>query len=364
MKLFFCFLILIHALIHLLGFTKPFGLMDTNPLTKDISKPLGMVWLLTAILFLLVFIGFLLRKEWWPILAFIAIVISQTLIFLYWKDAKFGTITNTIILIVSISAYSSYRFNQMVIDETNKLIANITTENTSIVTEEDVKHLPEIVKKWMQNSGVIGNEKINSASLSQKGFMKTKPDSQWKSFSAKQYFDVSNPSFIWFTEVDFMPMVNMVGRDKFVNGKGEMLIKLASIVPVVNEADNEKINSGTMIRYMAEIIWFPSAALNDYIKWETIDERTAKATFTADNKSVSGIFKFSEEGRMISFEAQRYYGAGKKANQETWLVKVDAYKTFNDYTIPSRCKIVWRLKDADFEWLALEVFDVKYNIKD
>ncbi len=127
-------------------------------------------------------------------------------------------------------------------------------------------------------------------------------------FTARQYFNVEPPAFIWTTDVDFMPMVNMAGRDKLIDGKGEMLIKLANVIPVVDEGNDLNKKYLNMLRYMAEMVWFPSAALNDYIKWEAIDANAAKATFTLKGESVSGIYTFSDEGNFKSFEADRYYG--------------------------------------------------------
>src|SRR5690606_34680662 len=124
---------------------------------------------------------------------------------------------------------------------------------------------PEIVQNWLQNSGVIAKEKIVSVRLNQKGELKTKPSSKWMPFEAEQYFDVINPSFVWSTEVKYMPLIKMVGRDKFSNGEGEMLIKMAGFIPLVEEGKNEKINLSAMLRYMAEMVWFPTAALHEYM---------------------------------------------------------------------------------------------------
>ncbi|MEX1384259.1 DUF6544 family protein, partial [Lutibacter sp.] len=277
MRFVFGIIIIIHALIHLLGFLKAFQLAEINQLSQSISKPIGMLWLFVALLFGLTATLLFLKKDWWFILAGIVIILSQILIIMLWKDAKFGTIGNVIILLVSISAFGNHQFNKMVENESSQLLQNIKVENVAIISEKDISHLPEIVKKWMRNSGVVGKAKVVSVSLKQKGTMKTKPQSKWMAFSAKQYFDVKNPAFIWSTIVDCLPMVKMVGRDKFTNGEGEMLIKLASIIPVVNEGKNEKINVSAMIRYMAEMTWFPSAALENYMTWEGINSTSAKA---------------------------------------------------------------------------------------
>ena len=308
MKFVFGFILLLHALIHVMGFAKAFQLANINQLTQSIPKPIGMLWLFTALLFVVTLILFLLKKEWWFIIAIVAVIVSQTLIILFWKDAKFGTILNIIILLVSISTYGNYQFNKMVQKESKQILQNSQVENLPVISKDDINHLPKTVQKWMKNSGAIGKEKIVSVRLQQTGTMRTKPESKWMLFTAKQYFNVENPAFIWTTKADAMPIINMVGRDKLYEGEGEMLIKLGSLIPVVDEGKNDKINQGAMIRFLAEMCWFPSAALNDYIFWEIIDDTSAKAILTINNKSASGVFTFSTEGDLVSFEAERYYG--------------------------------------------------------
>jgi uncharacterized membrane protein len=50
-----------------------------------------------------------LKKDAWPILAIIAALISQVLIIAVWKDAKFGTIANLIVLLVAIFSLTTKR---------------------------------------------------------------------------------------------------------------------------------------------------------------------------------------------------------------------------------------------------------------
>ena len=147
MKTIFSFLVIIHALIHLLGFAKAFQLVNINQLTQSISKPIGMLWLFTALLFVFSIILFLLKKEWWFVVALIALMTSQVLIVLFWKDAKFGTIANIIILLVSISTYGNYQFNRMVQIESKQILQNNQVENLPIISKEEINHLPNIVQK-------------------------------------------------------------------------------------------------------------------------------------------------------------------------------------------------------------------------
>lgn len=241
MRYVFTILLGLHGLIHLMGFVSAFFSTTIEKQVLGISKPIGALWLVTFILFIISAAQFLGNKKWFYV-AFLAVLISQILIIVAWKDAKFGTIANIIIVLVSMSAYGIHQFHNMVQKESTEIFQSIKTMNSSVITKNDIEHLPKIVQKWMTRSRVIGNQNIVSVRLKQKGKMRTKPNSKWMPFTANQYFNVNNPSFIWSTNVDAMPIVPMVGRDKLIHVEGEMLIKIAGLLPVVNEAENEKIN--------------------------------------------------------------------------------------------------------------------------
>ena len=98
LKFLLAFIILVHGLIHFMGFAKAFGYGNIAQL-GHVSKTAGSFWLITAFLFIVVTILLLLKKDAWVITAVIAAIISQVLIITVWKDAKFGTIANIIIII-------------------------------------------------------------------------------------------------------------------------------------------------------------------------------------------------------------------------------------------------------------------------
>jgi hypothetical protein len=232
----------------------------------------------------------------------------------------------------------------------------------TIITQKMLTGLPPVVQKWLIRSVVIGKERIQFVRLKQKGEMRTKPDGKWMAFTATQYFTVNEPQFVWKTDVNVMPLISMVGRDKIVQGEGEMVIKLLSLFEVAKVTGSDKINSAAMIRYMAETTWFPTAALNDYMKWEAIDSSSAKMSMTYKGITVSGVMRFTDEGDMKSFEADRYKDNGKKETSlEKWLVEATGYKDFQGIRIPYKNKVTWRLKEGDFNWANIELTDLEFN---
>src|SRR5680860_946202 len=100
-------ILLLHGIIHFMGFAKAFDYGNMTQFTKEISKPMGLLWLLTGLLFMVSTVLNIMEKDTWPILAIIAVLVSQILIFIAWKDAKFGTIANIIILVAAIIGFAS-----------------------------------------------------------------------------------------------------------------------------------------------------------------------------------------------------------------------------------------------------------------
>ena len=65
LKYILVFIIFLHGLIHFVGFAKAFNYGKITQITTIISKPFGMLWLLTAFLFIATTILFLLKKGAW-----------------------------------------------------------------------------------------------------------------------------------------------------------------------------------------------------------------------------------------------------------------------------------------------------------
>ena len=369
LKFAFSLVLSLHGLIHLVGFVSAFKLASLPQLTgktvftlpADAAKPLGLLWLIVGSLFLSAAIIFWLKKEWWWIIGTAALVLSQALIILYWPEAKFGTAANLIILVGIILAYGSWNFKAMVNQELTRFKVPISSER-EIITKNMLVGLPPVVQQWLYRSQMLGKEIIGTVHLRQSGQMRTKPDGSWMPVTAEEYFTVSEPGFIWVADVKAAPLVHLAGRDKYENGRGHMLIKLLSLFSVA-DAKGKETDQGTLLRYLGEIVWFPSAALSSYIRWEQINETEARATMSYGGVTASGVFKFSPAGDVISFEALRYYDRKEGPTLENWEVTVDqnSYQEFGGIRVPTKSEVTWKLKTGDFTWFKLEVTNITFN---
>ena len=95
----FAIVLVVHGLIHLIGFAKAFELAELPQLTLPISRWLGAGWLLAALLFLAAAATLFLWPRGWRAIAVCAVVVSMFVIVPSWSDAKFGVLGNLIVAI-------------------------------------------------------------------------------------------------------------------------------------------------------------------------------------------------------------------------------------------------------------------------
>jgi hypothetical protein len=354
-KIVFTILVLVHGLIHLIGFVKSRRPDQFSTFSKNVSAFAGFGWLLAAVLFIWSAVWFYCCHNVWWMLAVPAVILSQFLIFLYWFDAKFGTPLNGLILLASVLAFGSWNFTRGARNQLESLIAK---EN---ISQPAVAHtLPAQVEKWLARCAPSGNEPTEAVWLSQSGSMRTTADGKWMHVYAKQWYNLKEPAFIWLARVKIGPGINLLGRDSYTNGRGHMLIKAAGLISVA-DSEGPETDQGTLLRYLGEMVWFPNAAREPYITWEPVDSLAARATMTWKGVSASGIFRFTTGGEVASFEANRYYDRDGQATLEKWVVSCEpeSYRQIGGARIPTRCEVVWKLKEGDFSWFRLNVLDVR-----
>ncbi len=355
-------LIGLHAIIHLFGFLQAFEFSEFNGISQVISKTSGLLWLVASLLFMVTAILYFIHSNIWWAFGLTTIVISQILIFNYWSDAKYGTIANLIVFVGVLLAYLNNNFQHLVSNERTQMFETSVKYQGDSISSHQISDLPVVVQKWMNYSGVIGKSTISTVFLIQDLQLKLKPEQEnWSQGSAEQYFTIQPPSFNWDIETQMNPLMSAIGRDKFENGKGEMLIKLFGLIPVADVKNEEKINQAALQRYLAEIVWFPSAAMSEYLVWEEIDEFSAKATMEYNGTKGSGIFYFDEFGQFEKFTAMRFKSPTDSEPTE-WTVVANRTEERNGIKIPTECEAIWSLESEKWTWLKLKIKHIEYNV--
>jgi len=344
-------LLLVHGLIHLIGFVRPLRMPDA-------SRTIAALWLIVTITLVTAAVLRSMNRDAWWLAAGPAIVLSQVLIVLQWQDAWAGTVLNALLAVLVAAGAGTGRFHASNREHARALLAKAPTGQASVLRAGDVSELPPPVQRWLRTSGAVGRPRARTVRLRQRGGLRTAPDQAYMRAEAEQYFIVDEPGFVWTVDVTMMGVVPVVGRDTYVDGGGRMFIKAAGLVTVA-DGTGPAFDQGTALRFLGEIPWFPSAALAPYIRWEALDDRHANATIAFKDVMASAVFEFDERGRVAGMTARRYYNG---QSLETWATPVTEWKTIRGIEMPVRGGAVWKLPAGDFDYYQWEILDVETNV--
>ncbi|MDP5277000.1 DUF6920 family protein [Chengkuizengella axinellae] len=237
------------------------------------------------------------------------------------------------------------------------------TEKT-MIEESMLASLPRPVQLWLINIGVIGKEVIHNVYFKQSGLMKLKPtQKRWLQANAEQYITTNEPSFLWKVSMKVMPFIHVYGSDLFINAQGYMTIKIASLIPIVQVSNLDKLNESALQRFLLELPWYPTAALNSYISWENINETSAKATMTYNGVTGSAFFHFDEYNTLVKISALRYKDSDESAERLQCIGEVKEHNIVHGIKIPTKMNVSWMLDEGMFTWYKLKIFDITYNKK-
>jgi len=258
----------------------------------------------------------------------------------------------TLIIITCITRQS---FHQ----KTNKHTDKITQQDMeiSMVRNNDLEHLPALIKDWLYAVGVVDSPVINHVQLHQSGKMKLDPEDDWLVPTAKQTINVPETAYVWDVK---LPKFYTLGRDVFHEGRAEMRIHALGLIPVVNEKNHTKLNESALHRFLLEMVWYPSFALSENLTWEPLNDTQVNVTLSKFDMHVSAIFTF-EDGLLRKVEAMRYKDVDDDSERLLCVGTIDAYEKHDQWLIPTQLDVTWMMDDTAFTWYKIDVTDITFN---
>ena len=250
-------------------------------------------------------------------------------------------------------------FARQVRRDVQALRARASPGRAGVVTEEMLADLPEPVRRYLRYTGVVGKPFPGTIRLRQKGQMRPVPGQPWVPLGAEEYYSVQPPGFVWAGTARVGPFPVARARDMYAEGTGQMLVKVASLWPVV-DASGEQTDQAAMMRYLSEMIWFPAAFLAANISFEPVDDSSARVTLTDHGRTVTATMFFDQQGRLTDFVAKRYRTADSR-DPDTWSTPVTAYGEFEGLRLPASGKAIYKLPGGDLEYINVTLAELHYD---
>jgi Family of unknown function (DUF6544) len=366
MTLVFAILLIVHGLIHLLGFAKAFGLAELPQLTQPISAFFGVLWLIACSLFLATAASlFVWPRSWWAIGA-CAIVTSTFVVLPSWFDAKFAMAANLIALIgivFGFLAQGPVSLRAAYDREVNRALAYDVP--VAPVTAADLAHLPAPVQQYLRVTGVVGQPRVHNFRARMRGRIRNGPKARWIPLTAEQYNFVDKPARLFYLNGS-MFMIPVQGYHRYVGPSAIMGVKAAALVPVVDAAGPEMDRGETVTMLNDMCVMAPATLIEPAIQWQAVDERTAKASFTNGSHTIRAELAFNEAGELTNFWSDDRYQTstdGKSARKVRWSTPLGPYRSFGSVRLTSGGEGIWHEPGGEYAYIELTIDDVQYNLR-
>ena len=214
--------------------------------------------------------------------------------------------------------------------------------------------LPAPVQRYFRTVLKDGQPMIEAVSVSHTGtFNMSESGEQWKPFTSTQRVIPQRPGFDWEARIKMMPGVTVRVHDAYIIGEGILHATLFGWVSVVNLRSTLDVAQGELMRFFAEAAWYPTALLpSQGVRWETVDDVSARATLRDGDITLTMLFRFNEENLIASVRADaRGRTVGGRVIPTPWEGRWKQYGLRNGMLIPLEGEVAWILPEGPkFYW--------------
>lgn len=237
---------------------------------------------------------------------------------------------------------TSSEFNSVI----NSLISS-EPKNTDVFTKEDIKDLPAPVQRYFEYCGYIGQPKMSYMKITFKNIDFKQSENRTLKIDYTQYNFVNKPQRLAYIDSSLFG-IPFEGLDSYEDGTGSMKGVVGKIINLFNQR-GENMDKASLVTFLSEALALPSAALQDYIHWEAIDDTHAKATISYYGISSSGIFTFDKNGLMKSFRTKDRISTDTDGStrEAEWSAVILDYENVNGLRKPKVLQGVWHFPEGD-----------------
>lgn len=216
-----------------------------------------------------------------------------------------------------------------------------------IFTEGDIEGLPRPVQQYFRHCRFLGTPKMAymKAELNHVDFVMS--DTKTIKIDYKQYNLVEKPERFALISSS-LSGIPFEGLDSYENGKGSMRGMLAKVIPLFDQR-GENMDRACLVTWLAECLMVPGAALQDFVKWEPMDDTNVRASITWEGINAEGVFTFDASGKLLSFRTGDRVAVDMEGNETEadWSAYFRDYRSVNGILQPKAIQAVWHYEKGD-----------------
>lgn len=357
--------VLLHGLLHSLGVAAGLAGMDVAQIPGPVPVSLGVGWLVAGLTVLAAGMSLFAAPRAGWIFGLAGVILSQGMIFTAWPGLHFGTLGNVALLLWSLyelAAHGPWSFRAAYQRDVRRLLA--TPSDPGVVTEADVARLPEPVQRYVRLTGAVGKPHVGTVRARWRGEIRAGPDAPWMAFTGEQYSSFRPgelPERLFFMDARMKGLPVDVWH-RFVGEDATMRVRVLSMIPQVNASGAAMRRAETVTIFNDLCILAPSELTNPAIRWEAVDDRHARATYTRGSETITAELHVNAEGELVDFVSDdRLAITAESATPMRWSTPLRDFRPYGDRHLASAGDGVWHASPRAYPYIRLELLDLAVN---
>lgn len=261
--------------------------------------------------------------------------------------------------------YGAFRWNERTRDIRQRLEAARVSVQPRVVDFGELEGLPAVVQRYLRQVLRDGQPMVTAVSVRHSGMMNLSETSErWKPFASDQRVILRRPGFDWQATVSMMPGLPVRVHDTYVAGNGMLHAAVLGLFTVARVSGTRDMAEGELMRFFAEAAWYPTALLpSQGVRWDAVDERSARGTLRDGDIELTLLFGFNEEGLLetVRAEARGRMVSGQPV-RTPWQGRFWNYDERNGMRVPLDGEVAWLLPEGPRPYWRGSITESKYEL--
>ena len=247
--------------------------------------------------------------------------------------------------IAALGAYGSWRWSAA----TRALVERIDAAREAVTPTRydearELEGLPAPVQRYFRTVLTPGQPIVAAATVAHRGsFNMSETGEQWKPFTSWQRVVMRRPGFVWDGKVSVLPGLFVRVHDAYVTGEGILHPSILGLFTLIDLRGAGDVARDELMRFFAEAAWYPTALLpSQGVRWEPVDERSARATLVDGDVALSLTFGFEPDGTMSRVHAEaRGRTVGGQTVMTPWEGRWSDVQLRDGMRVPMTGEVAW-----------------------
>jgi hypothetical protein len=229
----------------------------------------------------------------------------------------------------------------------------------------ELEGLPPPVQRYFRAVLTEGQPIVAAVRVAHAGqFNMSETHAKWRAFTSDQLVITRRLGFDWDACIRMAPGMHVFVHDAYVAGEGILHAALCGLITLADLRGTPEVAEGELMRFLAEAVWYPTALLpSQGVRWDAIDDTSARASLVDGVTTVSLAFRFDAEGLIHTVHATaRYRTVNGELVATPWQGRFWAHEVRGGMRIPLHGEVAWLLPDGPSPYWRGRITDIVYEL--